>query len=98
MDEFVLVTGLRCVGHSTLSTIFLEENRLITKYFGGLKKINKQYVHECLLFKHWDNDKNYVKIALIYFIKVFLMRSSMEKMVSRRTFDLVESDFYNKYH
>ena len=98
VDEFALVTGLRCVGNSMLSSVLLEENRLITKYFGGLKKINKQSVHECLLSKRWDNDEDCVKIALIYFIEVFLMSSPMEKMVSRRTFDLVESGFYNEYH
>ena len=93
--EFAFVSGLNC--SRDYRNIFYEENRLIDRYFSGLKKINKQYVQEYFISKHWDYDVNYLKIAVIYFIELFLFSSPLNRLVSKRTFDIVESSFYNKY-
>ena len=44
IEEFVIVTGLNCVGDCAASTVSIEENRLLRTYFGGLNKMNKQSV------------------------------------------------------
>ena len=41
IEEFALVSGLKCAGDSSNLSFSFEKNRLVEKYFGGLKKINK---------------------------------------------------------
>ena len=40
IEEFALVSGLKCACDSNNLSFSFEKNRLVEKYFGGLKKIN----------------------------------------------------------
>ena len=98
IEEFALVSGLKCAGDSSNLSFSFEKNRLVEKYFGGLKKINKQSVQECFISKFWENDEDCVKITVLFFIELFLFSSPTDKLVSRKIFDIVESNLYNEYH
>ena len=70
---------------------------MVEKYFCRLKKIYKQYVQECFFSKHRENDEDCVKITVLFFIELFLFSSPTDKLVSRKTFDIMESNLYNEY-
>ena len=97
IEEFIVVNGLNCVGDCAAFTVGVEENRLLRTYFGGLNKVNKQSVHECFLSKRWESDEGCLKLTVIFFIEVFLLSTGLGKMVSRKTFDVVESGLFNDY-
>ena len=81
IEEFALVSGLNCVVDGRNLGTYSEKNNLLDKYFGGLKKINKQSVQECFFAKRWDNDEDCIKIVVLYFIEMFLFSSPIDKMV-----------------
>ena len=97
IEEFALVTGLNCMGNVGASSVFIDENRLMSTYFPGSSKVNKQSVQECFLSKRWENDEDCIKLAVIFFVEVFLLSSGLGKTVSKRTFDIVESGTFNEY-
>ena len=88
---------MKCAADSSNLSFSFEKNRLVEKYFGGLKKINKQSVQECFISKFWENDEDCVKITVLFFIELFLFSSPTDKLVSRKIFDIVESNLYNEY-
>ena len=69
----------------------------LRKFFWWFEKINKQSVQECFFSKHWENDEDCVKIAVLFFIELFLFSSPTDKLVSRKIFNIVESNLYNEY-
>ena len=80
VDEFALIFGLNYTGD--YRSIFSKENSLINKYFGGIKKINKQSVQKYFVSKRWDCDVDCLKITLVYFIELFLFSSPLDRLVS----------------
>ena len=62
----VLMTGLNCVGDSSVFNVFIEKNRLMKTYFGGLRKINKQSIQKYFLSKHWENDDDCIKLIVFF--------------------------------
>ncbi|XP_050233466.1 uncharacterized protein LOC126681955 [Mercurialis annua] len=97
LEEFVLVTGLNCTGESDKGKYSDLHSDLKAKYFTGLNKISKKSVEECFLLKRWDSDENAVKLAVLYFIELFLYNNKSERLVLNATFYLVDSGLFEQF-
>ncbi|XP_050209875.1 uncharacterized protein LOC126660423 [Mercurialis annua] len=97
LEEFALVTGLRCYGDSDSGKYSSFQSDWKEKYFSGLKKVNKKSVEECFLLKRWDCNEDAVKLAILYFIELFLYNNRSKKLVGNGTFYLVDSGLFEEF-
>ncbi|XP_070049129.1 uncharacterized protein [Nicotiana tomentosiformis] len=99
--ELALVTGLNCV--SDLEDFQFNTkvpNGIVDIYFGGAKNVKKKDLLKCFDDKNWghDNDRDAIKIVVLYFIHTFIFFSEKNStIISRLHFDLVESERYSDY-
>ncbi|XP_070055216.1 uncharacterized protein [Nicotiana tomentosiformis] len=70
LDEFALVTGLKCKGDTSIESVL--ENRLISKYFGTAFVTLAKLV-DCFTKKKWETNDDALKIAVLYFLNIFLL-------------------------
>ncbi|XP_019251116.1 PREDICTED: uncharacterized protein LOC109230034 [Nicotiana attenuata] len=63
LGEFALVTGLKCKGDTSIESV--EENKLISKYFGTASVILAQLV-DYFTKKKWEIDDDALKIAVLF--------------------------------
>ncbi|XP_075101635.1 uncharacterized protein LOC142177073 [Nicotiana tabacum] len=94
LGEFALVTGLKCKGDTSIESV--EENRLISKYFGTASVTLAQLV-DCFTKKKWETNDDALKISVLYFVNNFLLSLLKTKVISWSYIDLVESDDSNNY-
>ncbi|XP_070042159.1 uncharacterized protein [Nicotiana tomentosiformis] len=99
--EFAVVTGLNCVSDTEDFRFNTKKpNRIVETYFGGAKNVKKKDLVKCFDDKNWgyDNDRDAIKIALLYFIHTFILSSEKNcTTIPRLHFDLVESGRYSDY-
>ncbi|XP_070017935.1 uncharacterized protein [Nicotiana sylvestris] len=94
LGEFVLVTGLKCKGDTSIKSI--AENRLISKYF-GTASVTFAQLADCFKKKKWETNDDALKIVVLYFVNNFLFSQLKTKAISRSYIDLVESGNFNNY-
>ncbi|XP_060210337.1 uncharacterized protein LOC132637235 [Lycium barbarum] len=98
---FALMTGLKCFGEEIV--VNSKKNRLLDTYFGGSNKsVKKGELLECFEDQNWGVDDDAggdaVKIALLYFIHIYILSGEKNNVVIPRLhFDLVESRRYVDY-
>ncbi|XP_055960999.1 uncharacterized protein LOC130015253 [Mercurialis annua] len=97
LEEFIIVTGLKSTGESDRSKYASFESSLKAKYFTGLNKISKKSVEECFLLKRWEFDEDAVKLAILYFIELFLYNNKSERLVVDSTIYLVDSGLFEDF-
>ncbi|XP_062119264.1 uncharacterized protein LOC133833015 [Humulus lupulus] len=90
IEEFALVTGIRCVGSHDKQEYARPSNSFLNTYFKSMKKVTKENVRDILLNKGWKNDA--VKLPNIYFLHIFLLRSSsLDAVIPQADFDILDS-------
>ncbi|OIT08826.1 hypothetical protein A4A49_64726, partial [Nicotiana attenuata] len=94
LDEFALVTSLKCKGDTSIESI--AENRLISKYFGTASMTLAQLA-DYFMKQKWETYDDALKIAVLYFVNNFLLSQLKTKVISRSYIDLVECDNFNNY-
>ncbi|XP_050232927.1 uncharacterized protein LOC126681420 isoform X2 [Mercurialis annua] len=97
LEEFALISGLRCIGDSNKFSYKLDSNRLLDKYFKGLNQVSKQTLSDFFKSRRWDCDEDGFKIAFLHFLHNFLLASPMTVRVPFLDFDIVESDRRDDY-
>ena len=97
LDEFAVITGLNCVPDFRNTGVYLKENEIVQKYFSSVSKINKQSIQECFFAKRWENDEDCLKIAVLYFLEMFLFSDQKNQIVSKQNLDLVASGSFQTY-
>ncbi|KAM3356866.1 putative protein isoform X1 [Capsicum galapagoense] len=97
--EFATITGLKCTGSTEQFDIpGNTPNRLVDLYFGGENKVKKNDLVQCFMNKRWgDDDKDAVKIALLYFINTFILSIGNSVSIKRKHFHMVENGTYSEY-
>ncbi|XP_050231927.1 uncharacterized protein LOC126680778 isoform X2 [Mercurialis annua] len=96
IDEFALITGLKCVGSVDLKLYKNETSDFKTNCFGNIKKVSKKFLEYSFLSKRWSNEEEAFQMAVLYFIEIFLYNNKSESNVRDAHFNLVCSgDFEN---
>lgn len=98
VGEFGIITGLKCVDDFDRSSIAnYEKNSLIENYFGDTAKVKKEALEECFFSGKFECDEDAVKIAMLYFLTMFLFTSPKDKFVIKKYLDIVDAGLYNEY-
>ncbi|KAL2533731.1 Uncharacterized protein Adt_07082 [Abeliophyllum distichum] len=98
VDEFCVITGLKCIGCDDLSKMKSGRPVLQQRYSSHLKCIYKQDVED--VFKSMptnSTDGDVVKIGMFYLITSFLFTTPYKKQVTDATFSLIESEDLETY-
>ncbi|GMN66774.1 hypothetical protein TIFTF001_035838 [Ficus carica] len=63
INEFCLITGLKCVGSTHLPVV---ESRLISRYFLTLRGVSRENLELQMSNAKFDNDDDTIKLSLLY--------------------------------
>ncbi|XP_050234496.1 uncharacterized protein LOC126682780 [Mercurialis annua] len=72
IDEFSLITGLKCCGNADKKPFLNSDSDFKANCFGNVEKVTKKWVEDCFLQKRWSNEDEALKLALLYFVEIFL--------------------------
>ncbi|KAL2467380.1 Ubiquitin-like protease domain-containing protein [Abeliophyllum distichum] len=93
MEEFCIVTGLKCTGSSDISEHVLAPISLKTRYFSDLRAVYKKDVESVFLnLPNSTNDEDVVKLGILYLLSSYLFTTTYAKQVSDSTMRLVDLD------
>ncbi|XP_050209842.2 uncharacterized protein LOC126660405 [Mercurialis annua] len=97
IEEFALISGLKCIGDSNKYGYPQVSNGLIDTYFSGCKSVSKQTLHDLFKSRRWESDEDGFKIAFMHFLHNFLLASPMTTRIQLKDFDVVDSADFNDY-
>ncbi|XP_055961069.1 uncharacterized protein LOC126671808 [Mercurialis annua] len=97
IDEFALVTGLKCHGDISKLRFRNTSDGIFDKYFKDLSCFNKQALEDFFVTRRWSSPEDGVKIAILYFLDVFLFSSQNVKRVSIVNLNIIESSECNEF-
>ncbi|CAA0807330.1 Domain of unknown function (DUF1985 [Striga hermonthica] len=90
IEEFAVVTGLKCTGNSKKLNIPKIANGLHDKYFAGVE-LTRSHIRWQFLKKMWASDEDAVKFAKLHFLANFLMGSQDALRIDRCFVDMIDS-------
>ncbi|KAF4360331.1 hypothetical protein G4B88_012549 [Cannabis sativa] len=93
IEEFSLITGLKCHGNDD-DSIFVEKDESLKKVLFKESKglITKKEVRNAFIRKRAKGDVNMVKLGLVHFLANFLFGTVPETKVSNFFWNIVDSD------
>ncbi|XP_055962313.1 uncharacterized protein LOC130014642 [Mercurialis annua] len=97
IEEFALVSGLKCHGNVSKYGYPTVSNGILDKYFGGSQSISKQTLRDIFRSKRWDCPEDGFKLAFMHFLHNFLLASPKTARIPLKDFDVVDSDDLNDY-
>ncbi|KAL2517660.1 Uncharacterized protein Adt_13907 [Abeliophyllum distichum] len=98
IEEFCVITGLKCIGCDDLSKMKSGRAFLRQKYFSHLKCIYRKDVEDVFMSMPVNSaDEDVVKIGMLYLITSFLFTTPYKKLVTEATFSLIESEDIETY-
>ncbi|CAA0840918.1 Domain of unknown function (DUF1985 [Striga hermonthica] len=96
IEEFAVVTGLKCNELSKKLNIPKIANGLHDKYFAGLE-LTRSHIRWQFLKKLWASDEDAVKFAKLHFLANFLMGSQDALRIDRCFVDMIDSPECDDY-
>ncbi|CAA0831130.1 Domain of unknown function (DUF1985 [Striga hermonthica] len=90
IEEFAVITGLKCVGKSKKLNIPKISSGLHDKFFDGVE-LRRNHIRWQFLKKAWSNDEDAVKFAKLHLLANFLMGSQEALCIDRCYIDLIDS-------
>ncbi|CAA0834917.1 Domain of unknown function (DUF1985 [Striga hermonthica] len=96
IEEFVVVTGLKCTGLSKKLNIPKIANGLHDKYFAGLE-LTRSHIMWQFMKKLWASDEDAMKFAKLHFLANFLMGSQDALHIDRCFVDMIDSPECDDY-
>ncbi|KAL2512982.1 Uncharacterized protein Adt_18582 [Abeliophyllum distichum] len=98
VEEFCVITGLKCIGYDDLSKMKSGHPVLRQRYFSHVKCIYRQDVEDVFKSMPMNSaDGDVVKIGMLYLITSFLFTTPYKKQVTDATFSLIESEDLETY-
>lgn len=98
IEEFCLISGLRCFGNGDFTRFRMKKSHLKESYFKEYQSISTKVVQEVFLNLPINTvDKDVVDMGLVYLITSFLFGTSYHKGVDDSFFCLVESEDMNNF-
>ncbi|XP_070021628.1 uncharacterized protein [Nicotiana sylvestris] len=100
LREFGLITGLNCVNKFTdygYTSSYV--SKLMNSYFPNKKRVEKWYLKNIVTNRSWVNDKDAVKLCILYLLEFFVCPSDKDHVsfIDHFRFYLVESDNFESY-
>ncbi|CAA0807554.1 Unknown protein [Striga hermonthica] len=90
IEEFAVVSGLKCTGLSKKLNIPKIANGLHDKYFAGLE-LTWSHIRWQFMKKLWASDEDAVKFAKLHFLANFVMGSQDALRIDRCFVDMIDS-------
>ena len=97
IEEFAVISGLKCVGNSDKMRFAKPTNNFLSTYYSGYNIICKSAVKSSFFLKEWENDKDAVKMAKLFFLHHFLLTSSTDTHVPKGDFDMLDGDKFDEF-
>ncbi|GMN68962.1 hypothetical protein TIFTF001_038010 [Ficus carica] len=95
INEFCLITGMKCVGSTHL---FAVESRLIRRYFSTLRGVSKENLELQMSNANFDNDDDAVKLSLLYMIFCIPLSNTNSVKIDPKFFALADNlDDFNDF-
>ncbi|GMN49443.1 hypothetical protein TIFTF001_018598 [Ficus carica] len=89
INEFCLITGMKCVGSTHLSVV---ESRLITRYFSMLRGVSREHLELQLSnAANLDNDDDVVKLSLLYLTLFIPLSNANSVKIDPKFFALADN-------
>ncbi|GMN48653.1 hypothetical protein TIFTF001_017821 [Ficus carica] len=95
INEFCLITGLKCVGSTHLPVI---ESQLISRYFSTLRGVSRENLELQMSNAKFDNDDDAVKLSLLYIIFCIPLSNASSIKTDPKFFALADNlDAFNDF-
>ncbi|GMN51274.1 hypothetical protein TIFTF001_020438 [Ficus carica] len=89
INEFCLITGMKCVGFTHLAPAV--DNRLIRIYFLTLRSVSREHLELQLSNTKFENDDDAVKLGLLYMIFCITLANANSVKIDQKYFALVDN-------
>ncbi|XP_062096373.1 uncharacterized protein LOC133802128 [Humulus lupulus] len=94
IEEFALVTGLRCDGDFDLSRFLKKKVLFKKKIFGRfVGKVSKSELRNAFISKDLVDDEDVVKLGIVHILVNYLYGYTSDKLVDDFFFEMVDRDF-----
>ncbi|CAA0807149.1 Domain of unknown function (DUF1985 [Striga hermonthica] len=90
IEEFAVITGLKCIGKTKKLNIPKISSGLHDKYLNGVE-LRRNHIRWQFLKKAWSSDEDAVKFAKLHLLENFLMGSQEALRIDRCSVDLIDS-------
>ncbi|CAA0807150.1 Domain of unknown function (DUF1985 [Striga hermonthica] len=90
IEEFFVITGLRCIGKTKKHNISKISGGLHDKYLNGVE-LRRNHIRWQFHKKAWSSDEDAVKFAKLHLLANFLMGSHKALRIDRCSVDLIDS-------
>lgn len=97
LQEFALISGLKCIGDEKKPYNAEYKNNLIDIYFSGELLMNKASISVCFKENKWMTDEDAVEISILYFLNTFLFSMLPQKYVDNDSLKIVDRGEFNSY-
>lgn len=95
INEFCLITGLKCVGTTHLPVV---ESRLISRYFSTVRGVSRENLELQLSNAKFDNDDDAVKLSLLYIVFSIPLANASTVKIDPKYFALADNlDSFNEF-
>ncbi|GMN67358.1 hypothetical protein TIFTF001_036419 [Ficus carica] len=95
INEFCLITGLKCVGSTHLPVV---ESGLISRYFSTLRGVSRENLELQMSNAKFDNDDNAVKLSLLYIMFSIPLSNVSAVKIDPKFFALADDlDAFNSF-
>ena len=93
VEEFCLITGLKCDGDDDTSTFLMKNGGLKDITFPGSSgKVTKKQVRDAFIQKKVDGDENLVKLGIVHLLSNFLFGTIIDTKVNTFFWAIVDCD------
>ncbi|CAA0808761.1 Unknown protein, partial [Striga hermonthica] len=96
IEEFALITGLKCTGTCKKLNIAKVSQGLYDNYFSGVL-LTRSCIRVQFLKKSWTSDEDAVKFAKLHLLANFLMGSQDSHRFDRCYLDIIDSADFDDY-
>ena len=97
IEEFLLLTGLKCHGDPTSSSTMTFHRGLMGRYFADLNTIHKLSLLEFVKTKRCEPNEDVVNIGILFLIHWYILHSRRDIPLNRFNFDVMEFSLYKEY-
>ena len=97
IEEFALLTGLKCHGDPTSSSTMTFHRGLMGRYFADLNTIHKLSLLEFVKTKRCEPNEDAVNIGILFLIHWYILHNRCETCLNRLDCNVVECGLYKEY-
>ncbi|XP_050213770.1 uncharacterized protein LOC126665110 [Mercurialis annua] len=97
LDEFAVVTGLNCTENVDMKLYKKSDSDFKLNCFGNITKVSKKNVEDSFLLKRWSSEEESFKLAVLYFVELFLYNNQADAIVRDEHINIVGNGEYENF-